>query len=192
METYKAVKTQYNDLQLRLLKLEILAEQKTRFWFEADCKDRKASKEMTKADKDVRDMQRSVKDVAYKLVVLEYKEFGTSINKLSREHGISPLTIKKLLKENGVAYLRPTLVQWLPIGTAPKDGTVVLGFADNEDGTVFLSEIMWCKNNETIIGVTDSVVGPNQWFSLLLSGSVSPSHWMPLPEPPALGEKKDD
>jgi len=96
------------------------------------------------------------------------------------------------LAKNGVAYMRPTLVQWLPIGTAPKDGTVVLGFADNEDGTVFLSEIMWCKNNETIIGVTDSVVGPNQWFSLLLSGSVSPSHWMPLPEPPALGEKKDD
>ena len=126
METYKAVKTQYNDLQLRLLKLEILAEQKTRFWFEADCKDRKASKEMTKADKDVRDMQRSVKAVAYKLVALEHKEFGTPINKLSREHGISPLTIKKLLKENGVAYLRPTLVQWFPIGTAPKNGTKFL------------------------------------------------------------------
>jgi hypothetical protein len=84
------------------------------------------------------------------------------------------------------------MTEWKPIETAPKDGTVVLGFADNKDGTVFLSEIMWCKKNETIIGVTDSVVGPNQWFSLLSSGSVCPTHWMPLPEPPALGEKTDD
>ena len=136
-------------------------------------------------------MQKSVKAVAHKLIVLEHKELGTSMSKLFREYGISTLTIKKLLKEAGVAYLRPTLVQWLPIGTAPKNGTVVLGFADNKDGTVFLSEIMWCKNNETIIGVTDSVVGPNQWFSLLSSGSVCPTHWMPLPEPPVL-EKKDD
>jgi len=191
METYKAVKTQYNDLQLQLLKLEILAEQKTRVWVETDYNDKKASKEMREADKNVYDMRRSVKEVAYKLVALEHKEFGTPINKLSREYGMSPLTIKKLLKEHGVAYLRPTLVQWLPIGTAPKDGTVVLGFANNEDGTVFLSEIMWCKKNETIIGVTGNEVGPDQWFSLLLSGSVCPTHWMPLPEPPELGEKKD-
>jgi hypothetical protein len=82
------------------------------------------------------------------------------------------------------------MTKWQPIETAPKDGTVVLGFANNEDGTVFLSEIMWCKKNETIIGVTNSVVGPNQWFSLLSSGSVCPTHWMPLPEPPELGEVK--
>ena len=44
----------------------------------------------------------------------------------------------------------------------------------------------------TIIGVTGNEAGPDQWFSLLLSGSVCPTHWMPLPEPPALGGSQNE
>ena len=192
MSEYEILKAEYENFKIRLSKLETLREQAIRAWADAGYHDKKTYKELSAADKNFQDMRKSVKALAYNLVALEHKEFGTPINKLSREYGMSPLTIKKLLKENGVAYLHPTLVQWLPIGTAPKNGTVVLGFADNKDGTVFLSEIMWCKKNETIIGIAGNEAGPNQWFSLLLSGSVCPTHWMPLPEPPALGGKKDD
>ena len=181
METHKAVKTQYNDLQLRLLKLEILAEQKTRAWVETDYKDKKASKEMREADKNVYDMRRSVKDVAYKLVALEHKEFGTPIKKLSSEYGMSPLTIKKLLKENGVAYLRPKLVQWLPIGTAPRDGTKFLALMRGGNGDI---EIAFHTDGEYGGFRVNSYAPPminEDWMT----------HWMPLPEPPALVEKKD-
>ena len=182
MDTYKSVKTQYDNLRLQMLKLEILAEQKTRVWFEADCKDKKASKEMTEADKDVRDMQRSVKDVAYKLVPLEYKEFGTSISKLFKEYGISKLTIKKLLKENGIAYLRPTLVRWLPIGTAPRDGTKFLALMRGDNGDI---EIAFHRDGECGGFRVDSYAPPRineDWMT----------YWMPLPKPPILGEKADD
>ena len=182
METYKAVKTQYNDLQLCLLKLEILAEQKTRVWVEANYQDKKASKEMYAADKNVYDMRRSVKEVAYKLVALEHKEFGTPIKRLSSEYGMSPLTIKKLLKESGVAYLRPKLVQWLPIGTAPKDGTSFLASIVIGGG---MPEIEMAEYNvENSEWRTYAYDPPNieeRWMT----------HWMPLPEPPALVEKKD-
>jgi hypothetical protein len=182
METYKAVKTQYNDLQLRLLKLEILAEQKTRVWVEANYKDKKASKEMREADKNVYDMRRRVKEVAYKLVALEHKEFGTPINKLSREHGISPLTIKKLLKENGVAYLRPTLVQWLPISTAPKDGTRFLTSIGVGGCMPEIEIVLYnVENSEWRTYAYDPPNIEESWMT----------HWMPLPEPLALVEKKD-
>ena len=189
MSEYETLKAEYEDLKPRLFELEAVLERARHVWFRTLMDDKKERKEVDEAESNVRGMSKRIKALALKLVVLEHKELGTSLNKLFSEYGITTATIKKLLKEHGVAYLRPTLVQWLPIGTAPKDGTVVLGFADNKDGTVFLSEIMWCKKNETIIGVTGSEAGPNQWFSLLLSGSVCPTHWMPLPEPPALEEK---
>ena len=180
METYKAVKTQYNDLQLQLLKLEILAEQKTRVWVETDYNDKKASKEMREADKNVYDMRRSVKEVAYKLVALEHKELGTPMRKLFREYGISTLTIKKLLKEAGVAYLRPTMVQWFPIGTAPRDGTKFLALMSTSN-----IEIAFHTDGEYGGFRVDSYAPPminEDWME----------YWMPLPKPPALGEKKDD
>ena len=181
MDTYKSVKTQYDNLRLQMLKLEILAEQKTRVWVEVNYKDKKAMKEMDEADKNVYDMRRSVKEVAYKLVVLEHKEFGTPIKRLSSEYGMSPLTIKKLLKENGVAYLRPKLVQWLPIGTAPKDGTKFLALMRGGNGDI---EIAFHRDGECGGFRVDSYAPPminEDWME----------YWMPLPEPPALVEKKD-
>jgi hypothetical protein len=187
MSEYETLKAEYENFKTRLSKLEMLREQARNAWSDAGYHDKKTYKELCAADKNFQDMRKSGRALVYKVAVLEHKEFGTSLNKLFKEYGITTVTMKKLLREAGVAYLRPTLGQWLPIGTAPKDGTVVLGFANNEDGTVFLSEIMWCKKNETIIGVTGNEAGPNQWFSLLLSGSVRPTHWMPLPKPPKLG-----
>jgi hypothetical protein len=73
---------------------------------------------------------------------------------------------------------------WQPIETAPRNGTIFLGyFANNDDDTIFLSEIMWVGKDEVVIG-NGEPVGPSKWFSLLSQSVVNPTHWMPLPEPP--------
>jgi len=180
MDTYKAVKTQYDDLKLRLLELETLKEQARRAWHKVEYDDKKTYKELSDADNNVYNMRKSVKAVAHKLVALEHKELGTPMRKLFREYGISTLTIKKLLKEAGVAYLRPTMVQWFPIGTAPRDGTKFLALMSTSN-----IEIAFHTDGEYGGFRVDSYAPPminEDWME----------YWMPLPKPPALGEKKDD
>ena len=81
--------------------------------------------------------------------------------------------------------------EWQPIDTAPKDGTIVLGYFDNDDETFFMSHIMWVKNGEMVCGgnENDGLVGPQKWFSLLSRRGVEPTHWMPLPAPPKKGDE---
>ena len=182
MDTYKAVKTQYDDLKLRLLELEAVKEQARRAWHNAEHDDKKTYKELRDADNNAYDMRKSVKAVAYKLVALEHKELGTSMRKLFREYGVSTLIIKKLLKEAGVAYLRPTMVQWFPIVTAPKDGTKFLALMRGDNGDI---EIAFHRDGECGGFRVDSYAPPminEDWMT----------YWMPLPKPPILGEKADD
>jgi len=69
-------------------------------------------------------------------------------------------------------------MEWQPIETAPKDGTPVLGYADGGIATV------------TWIQSTTYGAWAGSW-GLLLPGTDSenlmwwPTHWMPLPAPPA-------
>jgi hypothetical protein len=70
---------------------------------------------------------------------------------------------------------------WQPIETAPKDGTHILAY---------WPEIYWAKNVaqcETWFG--PRFLGPDCcWQSASAyeyGDAVKPTHWMPLPEPPA-------
>lgn len=62
-------------------------------------------------------------------------------------------------------------MKWQPISTAPKDGTDILGYDGYQMTTVTWFEI-------------------GKWWSLVAPGSYAedsewtPTHWMPLPEPP--------
>ncbi len=60
-------------------------------------------------------------------------------------------------------------MEWHPIETAPKDGTKVL-LSNSED--VFSG----CWVESTLRGF--------EWWSGEQGGTVKPTHWMPLPEPP--------
>ena len=76
-----------------------------------------------------------------------------------------------------VALIRDLLAappQWQPIATAPKDGTAVL-----------LCWPFWCPRRPTI-GVF-GLHGVQQWFApeTLEGDGDGPTHWMPLPAPPA-------
>jgi hypothetical protein len=58
---------------------------------------------------------------------------------------------------------------WQPIETAPKDGTPVLAFAPIGDLPV--TRVLSCNDGEWL-----SWPGPHRY---------DPTHWMPLPTPPA-------
>jgi hypothetical protein len=60
--------------------------------------------------------------------------------------------------------------QWQPIETAPQDGKAILGYADGIMTTVTWSGRYWnlCE--------AGSFAEDGEW---------NPTHWMPLPEPPA-------
>jgi hypothetical protein len=84
------------------------------------------------------------------------------------------------------------VTEWQPIETAPKDGTVVLlcrvtgrrgpevhpgAWCPDEVGDGDYPWLFWEKLNA-------SQVKPNGWDADI------PTHWMPLPAPPALEEAK--
>jgi hypothetical protein len=67
-------------------------------------------------------------------------------------------------------------MEWQPIETAPKDGTVVLLFVPGDDD---------CREDCWITASWDGLMGGvwmdnarGEWWGF------GPSHWMPLPPPP--------
>ena len=62
-----------------------------------------------------------------------------------------------------------TKMIWQPIATAPKDGTLILGFFDET-----ICTIEWF--------IYDG--GRGQWETFYGESEVVPTHWMPLPAPP--------
>lgn len=80
--------------------------------------------------------------------------------------------------------------EWQPIETAPKDGTpILLGyFRENLDGSIYQEGgapvvAQWIPTKK----LADDGAGIN-WVArrerLRSSRSFSPTHWMPLPDPP--------
>ena len=65
--------------------------------------------------------------------------------------------------------------EWLPIETAPKNGTWIVAWCLED----FPQVVSW--DNEIDYGED----GVSQiWRSVLTERFVIPTHWMPLPEPP--------
>ena len=64
--------------------------------------------------------------------------------------------------------------KWQPIETAPRDGTMFLGFIDNKGEDFNEMLVMFCKHAREPFWTThsDDHIGMN------------PTHWMPLPTPP--------
>lgn len=73
-------------------------------------------------------------------------------------------------------------MQWQPIETAPKDGTPILGFADGE-----ITTVEWFQIGAIAGYFTLCVCGP--WA---VDGEWNPTHWMPLPNPPAQDQQRTD
>lgn len=180
MSKYETVKKQYETFKLQLKELEALEDQMDHAWAISGDDDRNEYLAWLEADRNARAMHKCVRVLAYELVVLEHKELGTSLTKLFKEYGIAVAVIRKLLAKNGVAYMRPTLVQWLPIGTAPKDGTKFLAIMAGGD----MAEVEFVSYDE------DSSEWRNYAYDPPNIEEADMTHWMPLPAPPELGEVK--
>lgn len=67
------------------------------------------------------------------------------------------------------------MMKWQPISEAPKDGTVILAFWKSGflESFVFIQPMKWCDDREKFIISWDH------------DDECSPTHWMPMPLPPA-------
>ena len=73
------------------------------------------------------------------------------------------------VRYDNYVLLEATKMIWQPIATAPKDGTLILGFFD---GTICTIE--WFIYDD----------GRGLWETFYGESEVVPTHWMPLPAPP--------
>lgn len=77
------------------------------------------------------------------------------------------------------------MADWQPIETAPKDGTLILGFGQwageisGIDSTPGRCLIYWCSPHTDYPGFEWKVTGGDAYASWM-----KPTHWMPIPEPP--------
>lgn len=72
------------------------------------------------------------------------------------------------------------MMKWMPIESAPKDGTMVLGWpATGRYNQDFPAAMVWDGDrNDWII----TVGGPDQFYNI--GNPDAPTHWMELPAPP--------
>lgn len=92
-------------------------------------------------------------------------------------------------RDSQIADLKKATRTWQPIETAPKDGSEVLvTFCENANAIppVYFREVGWwgtpsvyAKEKAWCIGLGDSNAGYTVYETCI------PTHWMPLPEPPA-------
>ena len=74
---------------------------------------------------------------------------------------------------------------WHPIETAPKTGQMILAFAPEDHEYHNIGIMIWCGKDEWIVaGTENAVTGPEKWFSFTSGKEITPTHWMPLPNPP--------
>lgn len=59
--------------------------------------------------------------------------------------------------------------KWMPISTAPRDGTSVLVYGPRRDGGTYIDVCPYYMN---------------EWTVIWMDNYEEPTHWMPLPEPP--------
>lgn len=85
---------------------------------------------------------------------------------------------------------KPEFGKWQQIETAPKDGTDVIVLLNVAD--VAVVHIAWWRDGE--LNAAGEFLEPGWWsYTLgsvtqeLLNDYRSPTHWMPMPEPPEQG-----
>lgn len=86
-------------------------------------------------------------------------------------------------KAHDVPAAQEKLREWQPIETAPKDGTAILVYTGS--GWYVTA---WLQGDDTDAGIDWWYVDDNKHGPYPLRGN-SPTHWMPLPNPPATIEQ---
>ena len=113
-------------------------------------------------------------EISYRGMFAAKKEADAMADQLDEE-GYSQSTVRAL-------YTAP---EWQPIETAPKDGTQVLGYGEaageihGPSGICGIEVMNYCGTTGDFAGFDWGIAGDAyaNWFR--------PTHWMPLPLPPA-------
>ena len=74
------------------------------------------------------------------------------------------------------------MTDWRPIETAPKDGKHFLGAKNLGVGCGWMQYICRYRDDNKSFGALFGFADGGIWYPL--NGKNTPSHWMPLPEPP--------
>jgi hypothetical protein len=80
------------------------------------------------------------------------------------------------------------MAEWMPIETAPKDGTVVDCWVGGEFPTRYENCYFGTPHHECLSEYCDSCPSDlkvKAWRWSFWSERIKPTHWMPLPEPPS-------
>ena len=80
------------------------------------------------------------------------------------------------------------MTDWQPIETAPKDGRLFLGAKNLGVGYGWARYICRWSEFKKSFGSQFGIPEGGIWYPL--DEKNTPSHWMPLPEPPILKEKE--
>ena len=70
--------------------------------------------------------------------------------------------------------------EWQPIDTAPKDGTPFIGAIQWDADEWEILRMVWSESTANFIDAT---------YAPFAESQEQPTHWMPLPAPPAKGTK---
>ena len=101
----------------------------------------------------------------------------TRIAELEQQNAELAAQLKELQQERDqlAAQVGQSEQQWQPIATAPKDGTMILGYMPSSCHEGLVCVCYWNAIWE-------------HWQNNTDGGSEKPSHWLKLPEPPIRSE----
>ena len=75
--------------------------------------------------------------------------------------------------------------KWQPIETAPKDGRQLLMFCDDYDPAVFVASFGWTDLPKNHADYWEGWIFAEEILASHTETEPEPTHWMPLPAPPA-------
>lgn len=176
-DEYKNLKTEYDDLQLKLKQLNDSWKKSYDIWSGSKFEDKKQFKKTSRIEREKMQTQRLAKSISYKLVILDYQENDISVSQLAKKYNLAISTVYKLFKENNVLYIRPEMLRWRPITSAPKDRPIMIRK---------LHQIGIAIHNPSIFGgwqMCSSVCFFQEETQSNMSNEALPlpTHWMPLP-----------
>jgi len=81
--------------------------------------------------------------------------------------------------------IAPDANGWMPIETAPKDGTAILVAGTNRNGAPMLGEAYWHVNPDgrDDVGFWWANTDPGDYYACQIDEGAL-THWQPLPKPP--------
>jgi hypothetical protein len=190
LESYINLKAQYDNMQLKLKKLDDSWKKYFDICYADDHQDKKDFNTMRRIEGERFRTRSLIKSISYKLLIMDYQETGVTISELSKKYNVGPHTIRKLFKANNIAYIPAQMLRWRPIGSAPKDKWILAYQLNGEHGGIKFTGghcyvCKWAYDNQFWYDKMSNVLDePKLKEKAVTYLTCVPTYWMPLPEPP--------